>query len=44
MLKPKPLSPKEAAFVLAYMKTGNASEAYRRAYNDEPRDRQPRSP
>jgi hypothetical protein len=33
MLKPKPLSPKEAAFVLAYMKTGNASEAYRQSYN-----------
>ena len=38
------LTPKQEAFILAYLETGNASEAYRRAYNDEPRDRQPRSP
>jgi hypothetical protein len=29
----KPLTPKREAFVLAYIKTGNASEAYRQAYN-----------
>ena len=29
----KPLTPKQEAFVLAYVKTGNASEAYREAYN-----------
>jgi len=33
MSKPKPLTPKQEAFVLAYIKTGNASEAYRQAYN-----------
>jgi phage terminase small subunit len=33
MSKPKPLTPKQEAFVLAYVKTGNASEAYREAYN-----------
>lgn len=27
-----PLSPKQEAFALAYLETGNASEAYRRAY------------
>lgn len=27
------LTPKQAAFVRAYLETGNASEAYRRAYN-----------
>lgn len=27
------LTPKQEAFVLAYLETGNASEAYRRAYN-----------
>jgi phage terminase small subunit len=29
------LTPKQAAFVRAYLETGNASEAYRRAYNAE---------
>lgn len=29
----KKLTPKQDAFVLAYLETGNASEAYRRAYN-----------
>ena len=29
------LTPKQEAFCLAYMETGNASEAYRRAYNAE---------
>jgi len=29
------LTPKQEAFVLAYLETGNASEAYRRAYNAE---------
>ena len=29
------LTPKQEAFVLAYIETGNASEAYRRAYNAE---------
>lgn len=29
------LTPKQEAFVLAYAETGNASEAYRRAYNAE---------
>jgi phage terminase small subunit len=29
----KPLTAKREAFVLAYIKTGNASEAYRQAYN-----------
>ena len=28
-----PLTPKQEAFALAYVETGNASEAYRRAYN-----------
>jgi phage terminase small subunit len=27
------LTPKQEAFCLAYLKTGNASEAYRQAYN-----------
>ena len=27
------LTPKQEAFCLAYMETGNASEAYRRAYD-----------
>ena len=29
----KPLTPKQEAFVLAYVKTGNASEAYRQVYD-----------
>ena len=29
------LTPKQEAFVLAYLKTGNASEAYRQAYDAE---------
>lgn len=29
------LTPKQEAFVLAYIKTGNATEAYRRAYDAE---------
>lgn len=29
------LTPKQEAFALAYVETGNASEAYRRAYNPE---------
>jgi phage terminase small subunit len=29
----KPLTPKQEAFCLAYMETGNASEAYRRSYS-----------
>ncbi len=29
------LTPKQEAFALAYVETGNASEAYRRAYNAE---------
>lgn len=29
------LTPKQEAFCLAYLETGNASEAYRRAYNAE---------
>ena len=29
------LTPKQEAFCLAYVETGNASEAYRRAYNAE---------
>lgn len=29
---PKELTPKQEAFVLAYLETGNASEAYRRSY------------
>lgn len=29
------LTPKQEAFCLAYLETGNASEAYRRAYNTE---------
>ncbi len=29
------LTPKQEAFVMAYVETGNASEAYRRAYNAE---------
>ncbi|WHQ45718.1 terminase small subunit [Alcaligenes faecalis] len=28
-----PLTPKQEAFALAYVETGNASEAYRRTYN-----------
>lgn len=28
-----PLTPKQEAFALAYVETGNASEAYRRSYN-----------
>ncbi len=28
-----PLTPKQEKFCLAYLETGNASEAYRRAYN-----------
>lgn len=28
----KPLTPRQAAFAMAYVETGNASEAYRRAY------------
>lgn len=31
--KPPTLTPKQEAFVLAYLETGNASEAYRRCYN-----------
>lgn len=30
---PRLLTPKQEAFCLAYLETGNASEAYRRAYN-----------
>lgn len=30
------LTPKQEAFALAYVETGNASEAYRRAYNCAP--------
>lgn len=29
------MTPKQEAFALAYVETGNASEAYRRAYNAE---------
>lgn len=29
---PKPLTPKQEAFALAFFETGNAAEAYRRAY------------
>lgn len=29
----KPLTPKQEAFALAYVETGNAAEAYRRAYD-----------
>ena len=29
------LTPKQEAFVMAYVETGNASEAYRRSYNAE---------
>ncbi|MGU9998175.1 terminase small subunit, partial [Bordetella avium] len=29
------LTPKQEAFALAYVETGNASEAYRRAYSAE---------
>lgn len=32
---PGGLTPKQEAFVLAYLETGNASEAYRRAYDCE---------
>jgi len=32
---PLPLTPKQAAFCRAYQQTGNASEAYRRAYDAE---------
>lgn len=32
-MKDKKLTPKQDAFVLAYLETGNASEAYRRAYD-----------
>lgn len=31
--KPEKLTPKQEAFVSAYLETGNASEAYRRAYD-----------
>jgi phage terminase small subunit len=31
----KPLTPKQEAFALAYFETGNAAEAYRRAYNTD---------
>jgi phage terminase small subunit len=30
---PKPLTPKQEAFCLAYIETSNASEAYRQAYD-----------
>ena len=30
-----PLTPKQEAFALTYVETGNASEAYRRSYNAE---------
>lgn len=33
--KAKRLTPKQEAFCLAYLETGNASEAYRRAYDAE---------
>lgn len=33
---PKGLTPKQDAFALAYMETGNAAEAYRRAYDIDP--------
>jgi phage terminase small subunit len=32
-MKPSKLTPKQEAFAKAYIETGNASEAYRRAYN-----------
>ncbi|WP_283737179.1 terminase small subunit [Alcaligenes faecalis] len=32
-MKEMPLTPKQEAFALAYVETGNASEAYRRTYN-----------
>jgi hypothetical protein len=32
-LPPRPLTAQQQAFVLAYVETGNAAEAYRRAYN-----------
>lgn len=34
----KPLTPKEAAFVKAFLETGNATEAYRRGYNSKGKD------
>jgi phage terminase small subunit len=33
MTKPSKLTPKQEAFALTYVETGNASEAYRRAYD-----------
>lgn len=33
MERPVTLTPKQEAFCLAYIETGNASEAYRRSYN-----------
>lgn len=33
------LTPKQIAFALAYFETGNASEAYRQAYNVDPNSR-----
>ena len=33
MTKPTTLTPKQENFCLAYLETGNASEAYRRAYD-----------
>lgn len=35
MTKPTTLTPKQENFCLAYLETGNASEAYRRAYDAE---------
>ena len=35
------LTPKQEAFALAYVETGNATEAYRRAYDVEPNARDP---
>ena len=34
--KHKDLTPKQEAFACAYVETGNASEAYRRAYDVAP--------
>ena len=36
MAEEKPLTPKQEAFALAYVETGNASEAYRRSYDVAP--------
>ena len=33
---PRLLTPKQEAFALAYVETGNASEAYRKAYSVRP--------